>query len=39
MSEPGLLIAARHRLRQLIGEGGMGRVWLGRDDTLQFISQ
>jgi serine/threonine protein kinase len=35
MSEPGQLVAARYRLRQLIGEGGMGRVWLGHDEMLE----
>ena len=35
MSEPGVLIAGRYRLRSRIGAGGMGAVWESWDERLQ----
>lgn len=35
----GLLVAGKYELRRLIGEGGMGQVWLARHVTLeQFVA-
>ncbi|MGF1426598.1 protein kinase domain-containing protein [Kitasatospora sp. LaBMicrA B282] len=34
MTAVGELIGSRYRLLQLIGQGGMGRVWRGTDETL-----
>ncbi|MFD5830478.1 WD40 repeat domain-containing serine/threonine protein kinase [Lentzea sp. NPDC060358] len=34
MDATGSLVAQRYRLVQVIGTGGMGRVWLGRDEVI-----